>query len=174
MFYTRFLSEIIIKVFSFSYRVNFQLPNMAFSDKKKLSKNLLEMKFMRTSRDRIVQETEDEESRVLFGNISDELKSSSSKYILQPSWAICEGLKCGRRSFRGMNPVIERIMALDEDDKTGVKRQIKEEDVDVTAEEMAKFRQEESTLVETVAKKFRPKNDEPPAKKMKFLKPKDE
>lgn len=71
-----------------------------------------------------------------------------------------------------MNPVIERIMAL-EDDKSTVKREI-EEDVDVTAEEMAKFRREESTLVETVAKKFSRKNDEPSSKKMKFLKPQDD
>lgn len=98
-----------------------------------------------------------------------------SKYIVQPSWVICEGLKCGRRSFRGMNPIIERVMALEYDDKTAIKREIKEEDVDVTAEEMVRFRQEESTLVETVAKKFNSRNrgngDHPLRKKMKFLKP---
>lgn len=105
-----------------------------------------------------------------------------SKYISEPSWVICEGLRSGRRSFRGMNPVIEKLMALENCDISLVKN-IKEEDVDVTVEEMIQCRRQQSTLVETIAKKFKKgkrdsdgndDGDENPIKKLKFLKPEED
>lgn len=100
-----------------------------------------------------------------------------SKYITEPSWVICEGLRCGRRSFRGMNPTIERLMELENCDNKSIVKKIKEEDVDVTVEEMAEFQRQESTLVETIAKKFKrakPDPNEAPIKKLKFMKPEED
>ncbi len=74
-----------------------------------------------------------------------------------------------------MNPAIEKILALENEDKNLVQK-VKEEDVDVTAEEMAEIYRQESTLIETVAKKFKnTKSDSlPPSKRMKFLKPSED
>ena len=97
----------------------------------------------------------------------------SSKYISESSFVVCEGLKCGRRSFRGMNPELEKILLSEFDDKKMVEK-IKEEDVDVSVDEMVRFQREESTLVETIAKKFRKSDSNPeniPTKKLKFMKP---
>ncbi|KAK7576029.1 hypothetical protein V9T40_012315 [Parthenolecanium corni] len=146
-------------------------------DGKKLSKHLLEMKFMKVSRDRIQEEEDEQNSQALFYNqISDALKSSSSKFIVEPSWVVCEGLKCGRRSYRGMNPVIEKIMEMDNQDQK-VLTKVKEEDVDVTAEEMAVLYKQEATLIESTVRSCNKRTGStlsPPSTKKKFLKPADD
>lgn len=81
-----------------------------------------------------------------------------------------------------MNPVIEKLMALENCDISLIKK-IKEEDVDVTIEEMIQCRRQQSTLVETIAKKFKKgkrdsdnndDSDKNPIKKLKFLKPEED
>lgn len=73
-----------------------------------------------------------------------------------------------------MNPVIERILEMENNDKCTVKK-VKEEDVDITAVEMAKIYQQESTLIETVGKKFKnPKFNSSSNKRRKFMKPLEE
>lgn len=99
-----------------------------------------------------------------------------SKYIVEPSLVVCEGLKCGRRSYRGMNPVIEKIMEMENNDQK-VTVEVKEEDVDVTAEEMAVICKQESTLIESTVKSSNKRSSStlsPPSTKRKFLKPADD
>lgn len=107
---------------------------------------------------------------------------------MEPSYFRCAGLIEGRLSFKGMNPEIERLMALEE----GVKKieETPHNETDVTDLEMAKYH---SSLVKTMASKFAPKrqkkrqnesdmkteqtdktaNAKPPKKKPKFLKPQE-
>uniref|UniRef100_A0A1B6M6C4 M-phase phosphoprotein 6 n=1 Tax=Graphocephala atropunctata TaxID=36148 RepID=A0A1B6M6C4_9HEMI len=160
---------------------------MAFRDsgKTKLSKGILEMKFMKRSKDQALKEIQDEEGRMLFEDqITEGMKAGISNYILESSYIPCEGLIDGRLSFRGMNPEIERLMELEEIAKRPpVNRSM---NTDVSDMEMAQFR---NSLVETVASKYKSKKnrhtnesssdtslqkEKPPKKRAKFMKPKDE
>uniref|UniRef100_A0A1B6GT98 M-phase phosphoprotein 6 n=1 Tax=Cuerna arida TaxID=1464854 RepID=A0A1B6GT98_9HEMI len=162
---------------------------MAYRDsgKTKLSKGILEMKFMKKSKDQALKDIQDEEGRMLFEDqLTEGMKAGISNYILESSYVPCEGLIDGRLSFRGMNPEIERLMELEEIAKRPpVNRSMNAEISDV---EMAQYRQ---SLVETVASKYKSKKtrntneknksgdvhsnqDKPPKKKCKFIKPKDE
>jgi len=87
----------------------------------------------------------------------------------------CENLIVGRLSFRGMNPEIERIMAL-EQEASHAKIDVKNEK-DVSDFEMAN---RYNTLVGTISHKFSTKRNyknlqecdtEQSLKKMRFLKP---
>ncbi|XP_054284818.1 M-phase phosphoprotein 6-like [Macrosteles quadrilineatus] len=155
-------------------------------NKTKLSKGILEMKFMKRTKDKVIKELQDEEGRLMFGNqITEGMRAGMSNYILEPSFIPCEDLIDGRLSFRGMNPEIERLMELEELAKRKpVDRSMA---TDVSDVEMAKFKE---SLVETVASKYKTKKirgvnssqmssasnkqEEPPRKRARFLKPKDE
>lgn len=165
---------------------------MAYRDsvKTKLSKGILDMKFMKRSKDKAVRQQESEEGQAAFSHLMTEgMKSQMGNIIVEPSYFRCAGLIEGRLSFKGMNPEIERLMALEE---KGAK-QIEEtphNETDVTDLEMAKYH---SSLVKTMASKFAPKRQKkiqnessnktehsdktesvkPPKKKPKFLKPQD-
>lgn len=113
----------------------------------------------------------------------------SGNYILEQSYVPCENLIDGRLSFQGMNIEIERLMQLEEIAKRPpVDRSMK---TDVSDMEMTtQFKQ---SLVETVASKYQikrnrapneysaqhlqstdksPNKDErPPRKRARFLKP---
>lgn len=120
-------------------------------DKKaKLSKTILEMKFMKKTKERVQKEEEDAEGQIMYANeISDEMRKSGNTVFIETSVCNCKGLMEGRLSFGGMNPDIENYMAttynlkLEEIDK--------QMGTDVSDAEMAKGY---STLVNTVAKKF--------------------
>ncbi|XP_072169213.1 M-phase phosphoprotein 6-like [Diadema setosum] len=150
----------------------------------RLSKNLSQMKFMqRRSRKDAEEELETEKQR----QIDDthwyldlpELISKGNRYETVDSLAECEEFICGRMSFKGMNPAIEKFMEnleaeADEDDEDD------EGAEQVSDEEMA---ERYSTLVGTVGKMFTKKrnrsqteDDIPMKKKHKraFLKPPDE
>lgn len=75
-----------------------------------------------------------------------------------------------------MNPVIEKIMEMENSDQK-VQKEIKEEDVDVTAEEMAVLCKQESTLIESTSKGSKKRSSSTfsaPESKRKFLKPADD
>lgn len=75
-----------------------------------------------------------------------------------------------------MNPVIEKIMEMDNQDQK-VLTKVKEEDVDVTAEEMAVLYKQEATLIESTVRSCNKRTGStlsPPSTKKKFLKPADD
>ncbi|XP_049852694.1 M-phase phosphoprotein 6 [Schistocerca gregaria] len=149
----------------------------AMDSKYRLSKAVLEMKFMKKSKERFEREKEVEDSRALFSDvITEDMKHGKSKYIIESSYVPCEDLIVGRLSFHGMNPEIEEIM---KEEETAAQKEIDvKNEVDVSDLEMA---QHFGTVVQSIHKKFMTKrekrkvdDEEPvPPKKPKFLKPCD-
>lgn len=165
---------------------------MAYRDavKTRLSKGILEMKFMKRSKDKVARLQESEEGQAAFSHLMTEgMKSQMGNIIVEPSYFRCAGLIEGRLSFKGVNPEIERLMELEERAKKI--EETPHNETDVTDLEMAKYH---SSLVKTMASKFATKrqkknnnesnkttkehsdktNMKPPKKKPKFLKPKDD
>lgn len=165
--------------------------------KPRLSKGILEMKFMQRTKAKVDKEIEAAEGRAMYSNeITDKMLNSNSNFIIEPSFVHCENLIEGRLSFRGMNPEIERLLELEREEKAAAKRQ--EQSTDVSNEDMLKFYQNKTAgAAHTIEKKFskfkkvnnnqnrnnQNKNkrqnedsNEPGAgknKKAKFMKPKD-
>ncbi|KAF7997764.1 hypothetical protein HCN44_009162 [Aphidius gifuensis] len=149
-----------------------------------LSKSILDMKFMKRTKEKVDQETFQAEGEEYFDNLlTSKMKQESGKFIIENSFVYCEGLSEGRLSFQGMNPEIERIIELEENAKR-CKEDTSKEETEITDEQMAKHYK--ASHVNTMAKKFAPKrnhhkyfkydnddNPEPVDKKPKFLKPKD-
>ncbi|KAG8227577.1 hypothetical protein J437_LFUL000677 [Ladona fulva] len=124
--------------------------------KRKLSKNILEMKFMKRSKEKAEKEKEDEERQIMFSHeITPGMKESN--YVLEPSFIPCEDLILGRLSYHGFNPVVERMMQerIDEEEsKARVEKAAAERraEKDVSDEEMAwKY----GTLSGTISRKFK-------------------
>lgn len=96
------------------------------------------------------------------------------------SFVICEDLIDGRLSFGGENPEIERLMELEQLEKTAKNQPVKNE-TDVSDAEMAhRWRSTTKINVTNMENiKKHPRSDsrdssvEPTSKKPKFLKPKD-
>ncbi|XP_026469895.1 M-phase phosphoprotein 6-like [Ctenocephalides felis] len=107
--------------------------------KRKLSKSILEMKFMKRTKEKFQQEQEDEEGRNMYSNeITDKMRhNKGSQYIEETSFAICEDLLIGRLSYKGMNPEIERILELEELEKAA--KETPKDEADVTDKEMTKY-----------------------------------
>ncbi|KAG7188194.1 hypothetical protein KM043_017687 [Ampulex compressa] len=79
--------------------------------KTKLSKSILDMKFMKRTKDKVEQQQFQEEGEEYFENkITQRMKKDSERFIVEPSYVFCERLIDGRLSFRGMNPDIEKLM----------------------------------------------------------------
>nr|ACO14793.1 M-phase phosphoprotein 6 [Caligus clemensi] len=79
--------------------------------KKKLSKNLLEMKFMKKTKEKEEQDQEDAEGQTLFRrDITKSMQKQGSRFIIEPSFAHIEDLIFGRLAYHGMNPAIEKQM----------------------------------------------------------------
>lgn len=124
--------------------------------KTKLSKHLMQMKFMQRGSIREEQEqlrsehqrAIDDEHWVLDVPLSTESKCT---FTVEPSFVICENLMFGRRSFRGFNPEIEKICSTIESDEALRKAEEREKETSVNDEEMAERYQ---SLVGTIAKKF--------------------
>ncbi|XP_061402566.1 M-phase phosphoprotein 6 [Musca vetustissima] len=108
------------------------------SSKPKLSKGILEMKFMQRTKEKVNKEIEAAEGREMYSSeITERMKNSKSNFIMEPSFVHCENLIEGRLSFRGMNPEIERLLELEKAEKEATKRH--EQSTDVSNEEMVKF-----------------------------------
>lgn len=130
---------------------------MAPNRELKLSKAVLEMKFMKRTKERVEKEaaaaaaSEEAtgEGGLYASEITDEMRKGSC-CMVEPSLALCLDLLDGRRSYRGMNPEVERLMRLEE----GPQDQQAAE-VEVSDAQMADYY---NPLVDTMQKKFKSKN----------------
>ncbi|XP_074645357.1 M-phase phosphoprotein 6-like [Tubulanus polymorphus] len=134
------------------------------NDKKstKLSKNLLQMKFMRrTAVKQEMDENELEKKRIIDDEhwVLDipEQKQAVSKYIMEPSNVVVEGLpQFGRLSFKGFNPEIEKLMTEEEFE---AKLNASEEREKLTAVDDEEMVERFENIVGTIAKKFTKKRN---------------
>lgn len=104
-----------------------------------LSKNVLSMKFMQRTKERIEEKHEVES---LFGKTApDDTKQQPEIEVwrTEESHVPCEGLMFGRMSFRGYNPEIERLMSEKGGKKYDRESDPTDESVDVTVAEMAQI-----------------------------------
>merc|ERR1712062_801885 len=125
------------------------------NQKKKLSKCVLEMKFMKRTKEKVEIEEENQEREDMYASsISDAMKFQGSRFIAEPSYVNIENLTFGRLAFHGMNPEIEK-MAEEVRLKVEEAESIKKEK-DVQDAEMADFY---SSMNSTVAKKFSTKRN---------------
>jgi len=118
--------------------------------KKRLSKNLLQMKFMKRTKEQQELDIENEERQEMFKNeISDAMRAQGLRFITEPSFAVAENLLFGRLAFNGANPEIEKMM----ENKRLRAEEVEEakREKDVQDEEMAAHY---GNLKGTVAKKF--------------------
>ncbi|XP_071447248.1 M-phase phosphoprotein 6 [Hetaerina americana] len=124
--------------------------------KRKLSKNILEMKFMKRSKDKAEKEKEDEDRQIMFSHeITPGMKES--RYILERSFVPCEDLISGRLSFHGFNPAVECIMkaqAEEEEARAQIEKEAAERkaEKDISDEEMA---WQYGALSGTLSRKFK-------------------
>ncbi|RWS14696.1 M-phase phosphoprotein 6-like protein [Dinothrombium tinctorium] len=121
----------------------------------KLSKNLMQMKFMQRGKQRLESEEESESN----SNVPAIDVKTDDKFMFADSFTFCENLKFGRMSFKGMNADIEKLMA---DLETEADRE--REVTDVSREEMAK----RMSSIERGEDGSRPK------KRTKYIRPVDE
>ncbi|XP_034474448.1 M-phase phosphoprotein 6 [Drosophila innubila] len=128
--------------------------------KPRLSRGVLDMKFMQRTKVKVAKEADDEQSRALYSNeLNEKMLNSNSNFIVEPSYSICEGLIDGRLSFRGMNPELERLMELEQAEKEGKTRP--EQPKDVTDQEMVEtyYANQAPAASKTMSKKFSTKNE---------------
>lgn len=121
--------------------------------KSRLSKSILEMKFMKRTKEKVIKEEDAAEGRAMYlSEMTDKMLSGNSQFISEPSYVPCENLKDGRVSFRGMNPEIERLIELEEREKQAkAENDVKK---DVTDAEMTEYY---GNVVRTMQKKFETK-----------------
>lgn len=121
----------------------------------KLSKSILEMKFMKRTKEKLLKEEDDAQSRAMYSNeITDKMRKNESRFIIEPSYMICEDLNEGRFSFRGMNPEVERLMELEEQAKQAkLEKNVKK---DVTDDDMTAAYYE--NVKRTIEKKYQSKH----------------
>ena len=144
--------------------------------KKKLSKNLLEMKFMKRTKEKTEKiEEEEVRSRMFDGEVSGAMRDGASRIVVEPSYVNIENLRFGRLAFKGwfvkswhlhifyiwisfnfhfiscpgMNSEIESLMA----EHAAAMAEDKTNETDVNDVEMA------NRLSKTIAKKFATKRD---------------
>ncbi|KAL9974112.1 hypothetical protein ACROYT_G011113 [Oculina patagonica] len=160
--------------------------------KKSLSKNLMEMKFMkRKAESDYRRQLEEERQRAIEEShwvLDGKEKEDRSCIEFEPSYVKCEELyPSGRMSFKNFNPAVEKMFKEMVAEENLVRSEAREREETVSDEEMAKRYE---SFVGTVAKKFSTKRkrssvgasfetDSPsisqPAKKPKreFMKPRD-
>ncbi|XP_075153013.1 M-phase phosphoprotein 6 [Haematobia irritans] len=108
------------------------------ANKPRLSKGILEMKFMQRTKEKVNKEIEAAEGQKMYSSeITERMLNSKSNFIIEPSFVHCENLIEGRLSFRGMNPEIERLLELEREEKAASER--KDQTAEVSTEDMAKF-----------------------------------
>lgn len=94
---------------------------MPSKSKPRLSRGVLDMKFMQRTKVKVEKEADDEQSRALYSNeINQKMLNSTSNFVVESSYSICAGLIDGRLSFRGMNPELELLMEQDLAEKQGL------------------------------------------------------
>jgi M-phase phosphoprotein-6 len=132
-----------------------------------LSKSILDMKFMKKTKERVEKEKEDAEGKAMYFNeITNEMRQSGNIVFSETSIFTCKNLIEGRLSFGGMNPEIEKLMANDYDKK---KQDVeKRKETDISDVQMAK---EYTTVVSTLSNKFAKKRNK---NKKTFLKPSED
>ncbi|XP_046838461.1 M-phase phosphoprotein 6, partial [Vespa crabro] len=138
--------------------------------KSKLSKSILQMKFMKRTKEKVEKQMIEKEGEEYFsGQLSIQMKNESEKFIIEPSYVFCEKLIDGRLSFQGMNPELEKLLEIENVDK-----QIeleKKQEADVTDEQMVKqwinLRKKKNKFKRT--KKIKNNINQPLNKKPKFL-----
>ncbi|TDG49435.1 hypothetical protein AWZ03_004118 [Drosophila navojoa] len=151
--------------------------------KPRLSRGLLDMKFMQRTKAKVAKEEDDEQSRAMYSNeMNQKMLNSNSNFIIEPSYTICAGLIDGRLSFRGMNPELERLMELEQAEKQGNTKP--EQPKEVNDQEMAEiyYANQAPAASRTMNKKFvtkneykRKSNDNPKwQKKGQFKKPRED
>ncbi|XP_045472087.1 M-phase phosphoprotein 6 [Harmonia axyridis] len=132
-----------------------------FSESNKLSKGVLEMPFMKKSKEKALKQLQAEESKKIYAaEITEGMKKKGNTVFVETSIANCKDLIEGRLSFLGANPEIEKIMANEFAEKFNEMERNK--DKDVSDLEMAKSM---SSLTDTMRKKFQSNT------KKKFIKP---
>lgn len=103
-----------------------------------LSKNVLGMKFMQRTKEKIEQKKEVEET--IGHRVEEEkgMKPEISVWPTEDSFVPCQGLAFGRMSFRGYNPEIERLM-IEKDPKFKRRQegQVDSDEEEISAKEMA-------------------------------------
>ncbi|PZC78779.1 hypothetical protein B5X24_HaOG217105 [Helicoverpa armigera] len=113
------------------------------SKKIQLPKSVLDMKFMKKTKERIEKEIENtQDLDSLYSNIiTNEMRSASGNFISESSFIFCETMLEGRLSFKGMNPEIERLMELENGAKTedNSGEMVKDVSDDILAKKMEKF-----------------------------------
>lgn len=122
-------------------------------NKLKLSKSILDMKFMKRTKEKVLKEEDDAQSRAMYSNeITHKMLTTESLYVVEPSYMPCEELNEGRFSFRGMNPEIERLLELEQQ----AKQATIDENVqkDVTDEDMSAYY---GNVKKTIERKFQSK-----------------
>lgn len=122
-------------------------------NKVKLSKSILDMKFMKRTKEKVLKEEDDAQSRAMYSNeITEKMRKNESRFIVETSYMICEDLNEGRFSFRGMNPEIERLMELeDQAEQAKIEKNVKK---DVTDADMTAYY---GNVKQTIEKKFQSK-----------------
>lgn len=134
-------------------------------NKVKLSKSILDMKFMKKTKVRVEQEEDDAQGQAMYSNeITPQMRQSGTVIFVETNISNCKNLIEGRLSFKGMNPEIEKLMS--NEDIKRIESAEKRKEKDISDVEMAKGY---STLVDTMGSKFKSKNKH----KKKFLKPAD-
>merc|ERR1712059_142382 len=120
------------------------------ANKKKLSRNLLDMGFMRErEREREIQDEEDIRSQMFDSEVTPAMRASGSRVIIEPSYVPVENLVFGRLAFKGMNSEIEAMMSAAE----AAKEESIKQEMDVSDMEMS------TRLAQNMAKKFAKKRD---------------
>ncbi|XP_047987413.1 M-phase phosphoprotein 6 [Leguminivora glycinivorella] len=109
--------------------------------KLQLPKSVLDMKFMRKTKERIEKELENtQDHENLYSNIiTDEMRTASGNYVSESSFIFCEDLLEGRLSFKGMNPEIERLMRADKNEDSDDGEMQKDISDDILAKKMDAF-----------------------------------
>ncbi|GFS36921.1 uncharacterized protein NPIL_317221 [Nephila pilipes] len=114
----------------------------------KLSSNVLEMKFMKKSKEKCEMEAEEEKRKILFeSEIPDALIRGGDLCVMEPSFVPCLQLLNGRFSFKGMNPEIEKLM--EEGEQNNLEK-LKQMDGISNTEMVERY----TTLMSSMQKKF--------------------
>ncbi|XP_019876041.1 M-phase phosphoprotein 6 [Aethina tumida] len=138
---------------------------MEDSKQVKLSKGILDMKFMKKTRERVLKEADDAEGKAMYSDeITEEMKRAGNTIFIETSLTLCKDLIDGRMSFGGMNPEIEKLMSNDYLKK--LEQSEKKKETEISDVEMAKGY---STAVDLISKKFQ--KGRPRSKNKKFVKP---
>ncbi|XP_037943572.1 M-phase phosphoprotein 6-like [Teleopsis dalmanni] len=90
---------------------------MALNKKPILSKNLLEMKFVKKTKKKLEKEAKIAEVKSMYSNDVGYKVLGESKFYYEKCFNNLENLNEGRMSFNGMNPEIEALMKADEAEK---------------------------------------------------------